>query len=376
MNRNWLLLLLLGWMPARAGEPVLEQSPLLTMGEGGYYGYRIPSAVVTKKGTVLAFFEGRKNSIHDVGNNDTLMIRSFDSGKTWTKPQLIADHGDDAIMNPCVVVDRQTGAIWLMLTGVRSDTNDKELSAGTRWHTVWITRSTDDGANWSKLEDITNRIQGKHPDMTYYAAGPGNGIQLRSGRLVFPNYFRWKGPKRDSYANVIYSDDRGKTWVHGSPAGALTNEAQLVELSDGSLLYNMRSYHGKNRRAASYSRDGGQSWSEPALDDTLIEPVCQASFIRLTLAGSRSKNRLLFSNPASTKRVNMTVRLSYDEGRTWPVSKMLYPGPSGYSALVALPDGMIGCFYENGDSRYSERLTFARFNLEWLTDGVDSLAGR
>lgn len=358
---------------AWAGEPVLEQRTLFRMGEGGYYGYRIPSVVVTKKGTVLAFLEGRKKSLEDVGNNDLLMIRSFDSGKTWTPPQLIADHGEDAIMNPCALVDGKTGTIWLMLTGVRGDTNAKALAEGTRWHTVWITRSTDDGASWSKLREITGEIRGKHADMTFYAAGPGNGIQLRSGRLVFPNYFRWKGPKRESFANVIYSDDHGKSWVHGNPAGALTNEAQVVELADGSLLYNMRSYHGKNRRAVARSRDGGQSWTEPELDETLVEPVCQASFLRLTRAGRRSKNRLLFSNPASTKREKLTVRMSYDEGRTWPVGKALYAGPSGYSSLVVLRDGMIGCFYENGDKRYNERLTFARFNLEWLTDGADRL---
>ena len=373
MKIHWLPIMVLAGGLGWAGEPLIEQTTLFKMGDGGYYGYRIPSVVVTKKGTVLAFFEGRKNSLQDVGNNDLLMIRSLDSGKTWTKPQLIADHGDDAIMNPCALVDQKTGTVWLMLTGVRADTNDKALSAGTRWHTVWITQSKDDGAHWAKPVEITSRIRGKHADMTFYAAGPGNGIQLRSGRLVFPNYFRWKGAKRDSYANAIYSDDHGKSWVHGNPAGALTNEAQMVELADGSLLYNMRSYHGKNRRAVARSRDGGQSWTEPVLDDTLVEPVCQASLIRLTLAGRRSKNRLLFSNPAGTKRVNMTVRLSYDEGRTWPVQRVLNAGPSGYSSLVALPDGTIGCLYESGDSKYNERLTFARFNLEWLSGGADSL---
>lgn len=373
MRWNGLACILLFRAAAQAGEPFLEQKALFRAGEGGYFGYRIPSVVVTTKGTVLAFFEGRKNSLHDIGNNDTLLIRSFDSGKTWTKPQLVADRGDDAIMNPCALVDRKTGIVWLMLTGVPGDATRADFIAGTKRHTTWIARSADDGATWSPLVEITNSIRGKPADLSFYAAGPGNGIQLRTGRLVFPNYFRKTGPDRTSFANVIYSDDRGKTWIHGSPAGPLTNEAQLVELAGGALLYNMRSNRGKNRRAVSRSTDGGHTWTEPVLDATLIEPVCQASFIRLTRAGGKSKNRLLFSNPASTQRERMTIRLSYDEGRTWPVEKVLNPGPSGYSSLVELPDGKIGCFYEAGESRFSETLTFARFNLEWLTGGARRL---
>ena len=165
------------------------------------------------------------------------------------------------------------------------------------------------------------------------------------------------------------------------PPSEHTDEAQVVELSDGDLLLNMRSYWGRvakradrdGMRALARSSDGGGAWGELAFDETLIEPVCQGSFLRYTDAESGGKNRLLFSNPASkTDRVKLTVRLSYDEGKTWPLSKLLYEGKSAYSSLAVLPDRTIACLYERGEGRYSENLYFARFTLDWLTDGVDS----
>ncbi len=164
----------------------------------------------------------------------------------------------------------------------------------------------------------------------------------------------------------------------GSVSGGC-NECQVVELADGKLMLNMRmQQNGQGKRGIATSEDGGRTWSELRLDPVLIEPVCQASFLRYTLASTNGKNRLLFSNPASAPppgqsradRVKMTIRLSYDEGKTWPVSKLLHDDPSAYSCLAVLPDGDIGCLYEGGKTRYGE-IVFARFSLEWLTDGKD-----
>jgi len=180
-------------------------------------------------------------------------------------------------------------------------------------------------------------------------------------------------------SHIIYSDDHGKSWQLGGSVSGGCNECQVVELADGRLMLNMRMQeNGQGKRGVATSRDGGVTWSELKLDPVLIEPVCQASLLRYTLASTGGKNRLLFSNPASAPapgqsrgdRVKMTVRLSHDEGRTWPVSKCLHDGPSAYSCLAALPDGDIGCLYEGGKTRYGE-IVFARFSLEWLTDGQD-----
>src|SRR5204862_5881817 len=142
------------------------------------------------------------------------------------------------------------------------------------------------------------------------------GIQTRAGRLVIPcdNYVAGTKAKQ---AHVIYSDDHGASWKLGGVLGPDCNECQVVELADGRLMLNMRSYRKSHRRLVALSNDGGLTWSDPADDAALVEPVCQASISRYP--GDRS--RILFSNPASMQREKMTVRLSYDEGRTWPVAR-------------------------------------------------------
>jgi sialidase-1 len=170
-------------------------------------------------------------------------------------------------------------------------------------------------------------------------------------------------------SHIISSDDRGQTWQIGGIEDEMTNESTIVELSDGSLLHNMRSYHKKNRRAVATSKDGGLTWSPVKLDEALIEPVCQASILRCTWPDGGEKSRILFSNPASTKRENLTVRVSYDEGATWPVRQQLHAGPAAYSCLTILPDKTIGCLFERGEQNPYEKITLARFPLNWLENG-------
>lgn len=332
-------------------------------GQEGYHTYRIPAIVQTKKGTLLAFCEGRRNDRGDSGDIDLLLKRSMDRGRTWSRAIPVADFGPDTIGNPAPVVDRRTGAIWLLLTSNPGNVTEKQIRTGLSGptRTVWVTQSKDDGLTWSKPVDITAAV--KQPDWSWYATGPVNGIQLRSGRIVIPaNHDRGDASRR--YSHVIYSDNSGKTWKLGGSAGPHCNESTVVELGDGSLMLNMRSYHGKNRRAVSISKDGGLTFSEPVLDDALIEPVCQASLLR---AGKGRNSVLLFANPADTKRVNMTVRLSRDAGKTWSFAKSLHAGPSAYSNLIELKAKRIGILYENGESAPYERITFEQLGPDWLT---------
>ncbi len=226
---------------------------------------------------------------------------------------------------------------------------------GTR--TVWATRSDDDGVTWAKPVEITRDV--KKPDWTWYATGPGVGVQLQSGRLVVPCNNQVAGTKTRQ-AHVILSDDGGKSWRLGGVVGPKCNESQVVELADGSLMLNMRSYRRTNRRLVAISKDGGETFAEPNEDPELIEPVCQGSVVRHPSAG------ILFSNPASKKRERMTVRLSRDEGKTWPLSRVLHAGPSAYSCLAVLPKGTIACLYERGDKNAYETITFARLTLAAL----------
>jgi sialidase-1 len=223
--------------------------------------------------------------------------------------------------------------------------------------------SDDDGETWSKPQNISAAV--KPEGWTWYATGPGAGVQLRDGRLVIPCDHRVKGGD-DSFSHVIYSDDHGKTWKAGGRAAAKTNECAVAERDDGSLILNMRSNHGKGRRAIATSTDRGATWSEITFDDALIEPTCQASLLRVE--GLRGKGTLLFANPASAKRERLTVRLSTDQGKTWPAARVLYAKSAAYSCLVALPNDQVGCLYERDN--YKE-IVFARFGLGWLAEGRD-----
>jgi sialidase-1 len=341
----WATILLL--VSTAVGAPVVE-AEVYRAGEGGYRSYRIPALIVTRKGTLLAFCEGRRNSAADTGDIDVLVRRSLDGGKTWGAVQTVADAGGDTIGNPTPVIDRKTGAILLLLT--RNPGGVAERNIGENDRTVWITRSTDDGASWSAPVEITSQV--KRPDWTWYATGPGNGIQLRSGRLVIPCDHNVGRSERHSH--VIYSDDGGRSWQIGGIADEKTNESAVVELKNGELLLNMRSYHGRNRRAVQRSRDGGATWSPLELDEALVEPICQASMIA---AGKL----VLFSNPAATTRRNMTVRLSPDGGHTWPASRTIWEGPSAYSSLAVLRSGAVGLLYERGDAGPYERIVFTNF---------------
>jgi sialidase-1 len=355
------LMLLIAASALYARGPRIIQVDVAVGGEGGYFAYRIPSVVTTARGTLVALFEGRKNDVNDSGDIDTLVSRSFDNGKAWTKHLVIADWGPETIGNPNTLIDRKTGTIWAFLSAHQARFPQKLIIAGKDSIHILVVKSTDDGAHWTKPVDITTRIAGRDQGQTFFTCGPGTGIQLASGRLVVPVYYRWRG-NDTSYAAAMYSDDGGTSWTVGKPAGEFTNEGQLAELPNGSLIYNMRSYAGRNRRAVSLSRDGGATWTQPVLNEMLVEPICQAGMVRY------KGSSLLFSNPADIKRDNMSVRLSYDEGRTWPVVRSLYSGPSAYSSLTVLKDGTVGCLYERGEKGPYEKLTFARINLEWLAE--------
>lgn len=356
----------------------LKQKILFSKGVGGYNIYRIPSMIVTPKGAILAFCEAREAG--DSSDIDLVLRRSEDGGNTWSPTQVVWNEGKNVCGNPCPVVDLDTGIIWLLLTWNNSDDKSSNLHEGTGKDTrrVYICHSKDDGYTWTKPQEITKSV--KRKSWRWYATGPGVGIQLRKdphrGRLVIPCDYT---DENEYGSHVIYSDDHGKSWKIGGTVSGGANECQVVELSDGTLMMNTRMQkNGQGKRGIATSKDGGETWSKLELDDELIEPVCQASFLRYTLASTEEKNRLLFSNPAmatppgkkSGNRLNMTVRLSYDEGKTWPVSKILWEGPSAYSCLAVLPDGDIACLYEGGEKLYDE-IVFARFTLDWLSGGTD-----
>ena len=195
--------------------PPIEQTPIFVSGQEGYHTYRIPSLIATRKGALLAFCEGRKSSSGDSGDIDLLLRRSPDGGKTWEKTRVVWDDGPNTCGNPCPVVDARTGTIWLLLTHNLGTDTERSIvngtSKGTR--TVWVTRSDDDGATWRRPVEITGAV--KRHNWTWYATGPGIGIQLQSGRMVVPCDNMVAGTTGHQ-SHVILSDDGGKSWHSGA----------------------------------------------------------------------------------------------------------------------------------------------------------------
>jgi sialidase-1 len=373
---GWLVLALGGASGAAEPQVGAVFTDVFVGGADGYHTYRIPALLVTPGGTLLAFCEGRKGGRSDTGDIDLLVKRSTDGGRTWGPQQIVWDDGPNTCGNPCPVVDRTTGVIWLPMTWNDGADNESEIKRNTGRDTrrVFVTHSDDDGRTWARPREITADV--KRPDWRWYATGPGVGIQLthgpRQGRLLVPcDHSVMLPDDPDGYrSHVIYSDDHGETWRLGGVIQPAVNECQVVELSDGTLLINMRNYdRSKTTRALATSTDGGLTWSAVRHDPALIEPICQASFLRYTTQPPDDRNRLLFSNPAHAEpgqRRDLTVRMSADEGKTWPVSRVLWPGPAAYSCLAVLPDGGIACLFEAGMKSPYERIILARFTRDWL----------
>ncbi len=225
---------LIGFLNVSLATAADTETVVFAKGTDGYFAYRIPSLLVSPQGTLLSFCEGRKTTFSDDGDNDLVLRRSTDGGQTWGKLQLVHEEGGDAVVsigNPCAVVDESTGTIWLTM-------NRKNGR-------VLITSSNDNGQTWAPVKDITSRTS--ESGWGWYALGPGVGIQLQQGphkgRLVIPANHRTT-PDRSgpSASHIIYSDDHGQSWHIGGTVGLHTNECQVAELADGTLLINARNH--------------------------------------------------------------------------------------------------------------------------------------
>ncbi|HVJ85653.1 MAG TPA: sialidase family protein [Caulifigura sp.] len=405
MRLSTLLLLASTWLTAAttapAAEPFLEKVDLFKAGDDGYAIYHIPGLAVTANGTVLASCEARRVR-SDWDMIDILLRRSEDGGRTWSKAEKVVDVPGPKTKNP----------VALRLKNVKPTdvTYNNPVLIADRDGTVhflfcleyfrcFSMSSKDDGRTWSAPVEITRTFEAfrKHYDWKVLATGPDHGIQLSNGRLIVPVWLSTAtggNAHRPSVSSTIYSDDHGQTWHAGEIAVPLTDEiinpseTLAIELADGRVMLNARNESKAHRRLVTISPDGATNWSTPKFDDTLIEPICMGSLIRLSSGKTGGKNRILFANPANLERAdgkaepgkgrdrkNMTVRVSYDEGETWPVAKSVEPGWAAYSDLAVTKDGTILCFYGTGlkPDFAGEKLTVARFNLEWLTDGNDSL---
>jgi sialidase-1 len=348
-------------------------------GADGYKSIRIPAVLVTKVGTVLALAEGRQQPT-DQAENDIILKRSTDGGKSWGPLKLLHDDGAHSLNNPTVVQDHGTGRIFVWYQRIPSHLKEhsKGTATGLEGPDIYrnlIVTSDDDGQTWSAPADVTATTK-RAEGATTIASGPGIGIQLtrgaHKGRLIIPfnegPFWKWQ-----NYA--VYSDDSGKSWKHGANVPnvllpdakhgqrSLVNEVQMVELSDGSVRLDSRQFNGAKVRKTSISNDGGQTWAPVAELPELTDPSCMAGILRYSFDDADGKGRLLHTGPDSTKRDNGTVWLSKDDGATWPRKKVLWPGGFAYSVPTKLADGTLGVLFEADGYK---RIVFARFGVDWL----------
>lgn len=358
-----------------AAEPPCTD--VFTSGSEGYVSIRIPSVVVTKKGTVLAFAEGRLKAT-DQAENDIVSKRSTDGGRTWSPLHLLHDDGANSLNNPTVVQEQQSGRIflWYQRIPAHLKEHDAKIATGLDGPDIYrnfILTSDDDGVTWSAPQDVTATT--KRPQRaTTIASGPGVGIQLvrgpHKGRLVIP--FN-EGPFGIWQNYAVFSDDAGKTWTYGEDVpGAIVasgksqiNEVQMAELSDGRVRLDSRQFAGAKVRRTAISHDGGTTWSPIVELPELTDPSCMAGLLRYSFDDAAGKGRLLHTGPDSPKREHGTVWLSTDDGVTWPVKRELWPGGFAYSVPVKLADGAVGVLFEADGYK---TIKFALFPIEWISE--------
>lgn len=330
-------------------------------GDDGAAAFRIPGLVTTNKGTLLGVYDVCYNSSVDLQEHiDIGLSRSIDGGKTWEKMRLPLAFGEygglpaaqNGVGDPSILVDTKTNTIWIVAAWTHGMGNQRAWWSSQQGmdvnHTAQLVlvKSTDDGKTWSEPINITEQV--KHPEWYFLLQGPGRGITMEDGTLVFP--IQYIGKDRIPNAGIMYSKDRGETWTIHNHARTNTTEAQVAEVVPGTLMLNMRDNRGGSRAVYTTS-DLGMTWKEHESSRTALpEPVCMASLISVKAADNvLGKDILIFSNPNTTNaRKNITIKISLDGGNTWAHQLLLDEGENwGYSCLTMVDKETIGILYES-----------------------------
>ncbi len=332
-------------------------------GDDGVAAFRIPGLATSNEGTLLSVYDVRYNSSVDLQEHvDVGLSRSTDKGKTWEKMIIPMTFGEDGglpqaqngVGDPAILVDTQTGTIWTVAAWThgmgnhRAWHNSQDGMSKERTAQLVLSKSTDDGKTWSDPINITDQV--KDPSWKFLLQGPGRGITMLDGTLVFP--IQYIDSTRIPNAGIMYSKDRGETWHLHNHARTNTTEAQVAEVTPGVLMLNMRDNRGGSRAVAT-TTDLGETWTDhPSSRSVLQEPVCMASLIKVEAKDNvYRKDMLLFSNPNTTQgRHHITIKASLDGGLTFPTEYDVLLDEDhgwGYSCLTMIDSETVGILYES-----------------------------
>jgi len=363
------IVLLCGIMSCQSGPTLSSEKFAYSVFAGGkfdYACYRTPAIIRANNNRLLAFAEARKNSCDDGGDVDIVMRSSRDEGKTWSDMIIVWSDSTNTCSSPTPVIDRQTGHIHLLATWHHGTDTQQQIEAGQSRDTrrVYLIRSNDDGLSWSYPREITPAVS--QPNWSWYTTGPGSGHQITQGkyanRLIAGCTHKVSGSSSSS-SHAIFSDDNGSTWQLGGIAPAeMVSNSEIAETSIGDLIMNMRSDDDSQSRKVATSTDGGASWQNITDDANLVGLSNQASLHTHKMEGHHA---IVFSNPADpVERKSMTVRVSYDDGKTWDQSLQIGKSKSANSDLVTVDEGRLGILYEGGVNHPNEQVVYTRLPLD------------
>lgn len=346
-----------------------QSKAVFVSGTEGYKSFRIPAIIKAKNGDLLAFCEGRVNNAGDFGNIKIVLKRSNDDGKTWSALQIVASNDTLQAGSPAPVVDLTDtrfpdGRIFLFYN--TGNGHEMELRKGKSHRDVFYKTSTDNGKTWSEATDITlqvNRIYQPQinplwnfkEDWRTYANTPGHALQFHEGKYkgriyVAANHSSGdpKSELKDYQAHGYYTDDHGATF-HLSETVPFegSNESTAAQLSSNFLMMNSRNQTGKYR-IVSLSKNGGETWDTTFVDHNLPDPICEGSL--LNIGTKKGKAILAFCNNIDkNRRDSLSLRISFDEGRTWKKKMLIESKNTGYSDIVKVSRKKIGVLYEAAD---------------------------
>ncbi|WP_369201810.1 exo-alpha-sialidase [Streptomyces sp. PU-14G] len=332
--------------------------------DGKAKSVRIPALATTNDGTILAATDARVEGSGDLpGNIQVGLRRSTDNGATWDDARIIAhaDRTDTGTGDSSLLVDRETGRVFLFYNFARPGTNFFEDGPDGGQHLTYIS-SDDNGKTWSDPVDVHDQV--KQPGWKNQFASSGHGIQTSDGRLLQPVVYR---DERGTHTGNLISDDHGRTWRAGAEAGSDVNESKAIQRSTGDIVQNMRHNNGGARYYAT-SPDASGAFGAMTRADALPDPGNNADEISYLRPGAGkpglTKTALFSNTPATSVRNELTVRLSEDDGATWPHRAVIKPGQAGYSTMAVLGDGTVGNLYEVGNDG---GVYFSRLSLDYLT---------